>query len=126
MPISYDNCSNNTSQSSSSIGDVAYASQVMRARPMPSSINTKPTPVSHSGTIQAVQFSRTWMRPCSAPALAVTAACDGAADGRGASTRGVIDVSGGALRAGSMSRSEEHTSELQSRLHLVCRLLLEK
>src|SRR2546422_5017206 len=29
------------------------------------------------------------------------------------------------LRAG-LERSEEHTSELQSRLHLVCRLLLEK
>src|SRR5205809_1416519 len=29
-------------------------------------------------------------------------------------------------RAESESRSEEHTSELQSRLHLVCRLLLEK
>src|SRR5216684_5449962 len=30
-------------------------------------------------------------------------------------------------RAGSaVARSEEHTSELQSRLHLVCRLLLEK
>src|SRR2546422_11240133 len=28
--------------------------------------------------------------------------------------------------ARSCSRSEEHTSELQSRLHLVCRLLLEK
>src|SRR5216684_5647652 len=28
--------------------------------------------------------------------------------------------------AGAGSRSEEHTSELQSRLHLVCRLLLEK
>ena len=27
---------------------------------------------------------------------------------------------------GNFSRSEEHTSELQSRLHLVCRLLLEK
>src|SRR5687768_18023011 len=27
---------------------------------------------------------------------------------------------------GSAARSEEHTSELQSRLHLVCRLLLEK
>src|SRR5205809_5060445 len=27
---------------------------------------------------------------------------------------------------GEMFRSEEHTSELQSRLHLVCRLLLEK
>src|SRR5687768_17902673 len=26
----------------------------------------------------------------------------------------------------SFTRSEEHTSELQSRLHLVCRLLLEK
>src|SRR2546422_8028367 len=32
------------------------------------------------------------------------------------------------LREGSQpgGRSEEHTSELQSRLHLVCRLLLEK
>src|SRR2546422_6365100 len=28
--------------------------------------------------------------------------------------------------AGDPPRSEEHTSELQSRLHLVCRLLLEK
>src|SRR2546429_6083327 len=27
---------------------------------------------------------------------------------------------------GAQNRSEEHTSELQSRLHLVCRLLLEK
>src|SRR2546422_5444403 len=36
----------------------------------------------------------------------------------------------GAARAraqeGARVRSEEHTSELQSRLHLVCRLLLEK
>src|SRR5256884_1958834 len=30
------------------------------------------------------------------------------------------------LAYGSLYRSEEHTSELQSRLHLVCRLLLEK
>src|SRR2546422_4621532 len=29
-------------------------------------------------------------------------------------------------RRGQAARSEEHTSELQSRLHLVCRLLLEK
>src|SRR5687768_18440872 len=29
-------------------------------------------------------------------------------------------------RDGGVLRSEEHTSELQSRLHLVCRLLLEK
>src|SRR5687768_18256394 len=31
-----------------------------------------------------------------------------------------------ALRRNWLVRSEEHTSELQSRLHLVCRLLLEK
>src|SRR2546422_6665992 len=31
-----------------------------------------------------------------------------------------------ALDRGQVERSEEHTSELQSRLHLVCRLLLEK
>src|SRR2546422_4947553 len=30
------------------------------------------------------------------------------------------------VRATVTNRSEEHTSELQSRLHLVCRLLLEK
>src|SRR3989449_6123395 len=30
------------------------------------------------------------------------------------------------LAHGDLKRSEEHTSELQSRLHLVCRLLLEK
>src|SRR2546429_7219116 len=31
-----------------------------------------------------------------------------------------------AFQAPGQARSEEHTSELQSRLHLVCRLLLEK
>src|SRR5262245_64668944 len=31
-----------------------------------------------------------------------------------------------ALEAGDVARSEEHTSELQSLRHLVCRLLLEK
>src|ERR1035441_257969 len=37
-----------------------------------------------------------------------------------ASTRGVM------VKSPSLSRSEEHTSELQSLRHLVCRLLLEK
>src|SRR2546422_7814691 len=36
------------------------------------------------------------------------------------------DVYPGERRAPVEARSEEHTSELQSRLHLVCRLLLEK
>src|SRR5687768_17729158 len=35
------------------------------------------------------------------------------------------DISRAALEV-ARTRSEEHTSELQSRLHLVCRLLLEK
>src|ERR1035438_10910865 len=35
-------------------------------------------------------------------------------------------VHGGARVAGRQARSEEHTSELQSLRHLVCRLLLEK
>src|SRR2546422_11460667 len=35
-------------------------------------------------------------------------------------------ISASCCRASASSRSEEHTSELQSRLHLVCRLLLEK
>src|SRR2546422_6485123 len=34
--------------------------------------------------------------------------------------------SASSLASVSVLRSEEHTSELQSRLHLVCRLLLEK
>src|SRR2546422_3590934 len=40
---------------------------------------------------------------------------------RGPARRGT-----GSTSAGRGGRSEEHTSELQSRLHLVCRLLLEK
>src|SRR2546429_5287475 len=47
--------------------------------------------------------------------------------------RSATDVSGFDLtygvreiEAADVGRSEEHTSELQSRLHLVCRLLLEK
>src|SRR2546422_6702482 len=35
-------------------------------------------------------------------------------------------MAGGSFAAARAMRSEEHTSELQSRLHLVCRLLLEK
>ena len=48
-----------------------------------------------------------------------------AIDGDGANGIVEIKVSGNSIvKQG--SRSEEHTSELQSRLHLVCRLLLEK
>src|SRR3712207_7800373 len=39
---------------------------------------------------------------------------------------GSCDVKGELLRPKKQTRSEEHTSELQSRQYLVCRLLLEK
>src|SRR6266581_4480129 len=41
------------------------------------------------------------------------------------STRWLVNT-GSRFRSWTMSRSEEHTSELQSPVHLVCRLLLEK
>src|SRR2546422_1468175 len=40
--------------------------------------------------------------------------------------RGVPNLSDIQFMCDILRRSEEHTSELQSRLHLVCRLLLEK
>src|SRR3989449_4995047 len=39
---------------------------------------------------------------------------------------GLCKGKGGSMHLVDAERSEEHTSELQSRLHLVCRLLLEK
>src|SRR3989449_4392233 len=49
----------------------------------------------------------------------------GGAEGRPVGSR-ESPRSQGRPDAGPLPRSEEHTSELQSRLHLVCRLLLEK
>src|SRR2546422_2448337 len=45
------------------------------------------------------------------------------AHGLGIHLNGLLEVG---LSGVGPARSEEHTSELQSRLHLVCRLLLEK
>src|SRR2546422_1615454 len=46
----------------------------------------------------------------------------GLGSSRANAATGVFLIKNGVI----VSRSEEHTSELQSRLHLVCRLLLEK
>src|SRR2546429_5117394 len=66
-------------------------------------------------------------------ALPISALAPGAprrrlAPPRGARRRRRGDARGARARrpAQAAPRSEEHTSELQSRLHLVCRLLLEK
>src|SRR2546429_3381631 len=45
---------------------------------------------------------------------------------RGCCPRGPLRPVRAGRRQAGRCRSEEHTSELQSRLHLVCRLLLEK
>src|SRR3989442_10623265 len=46
--------------------------------------------------------------------------------GRVEAANAFLGLLGSAERADAGERSEEHTSELQSRPHLVCRLLLEK
>src|SRR5256884_3677082 len=46
--------------------------------------------------------------------------------GRFYTATGVSFAEGNNRKQAGITRSEEHTSELQSRLHLVCRLLLEK
>src|SRR3989442_13746441 len=60
-----------------------------------------------------------WLRKCSCPRCSTTTAARFATKPTAATPS-----SRGRLRG--ESRSEEHTSELQSRPHLVCRLLLEK
>src|SRR2546422_6192068 len=77
-----------------------------RQRPSPSPRSVRESPVSR----RAANTGTT------ARSSAAAAKCSGGA-------------SGAAVRANQprgRERSEEHTSELQSRLHLVCRLLLEK
>src|SRR2546422_8083505 len=63
-----------------------------------------------------------WIVPVDGPARARSFALDLTA------TAGPMPIASGVLVASVSGdvRSEEHTSELQSRLHLVCRLLLEK
>src|SRR2546429_4276357 len=51
---------------------------------------------------------------------------DRRADGDREQGAGAAEADGLRIGATVVGRSEEHTSELQSRLHLVCRLLLEK
>src|SRR2546422_3750731 len=59
-----------------------------------------------------------------APARAKLQAADGPALGPKTPVISIVEFSD--LQCPHCKRSEEHTSELQSRLHLVCRLLLEK
>src|SRR2546422_7796345 len=59
-------------------------------------------------------------------ALPISSRSAGERSSASAPTRSRRSEFAGRSRTSGSSRSEEHTSELQSRLHLVCRLLLEK
>src|SRR5438309_11111126 len=76
---------------------------LMIRRPPRSTLFPYTTLFRSSGSRSAAPLLHNARRPC---ATATTAACHRPAGRRG--------------------RSEEHTSELQSQFHLVCRLLLEK
>src|SRR2546422_6392590 len=73
-------------------------------------------PTTPSGAITGAPFAT----PSSEP-RAIRSVCE-CGEAPTATTRASIRRAGACLS----TRSEEHTSELQSRLHLVCRLLLEK
>src|SRR2546429_6186799 len=73
----------------------------------------------------------TLFRSCAASAILHSSkkrpATPGVGPGSNTSPKICVMAFGRSVRARSNPRrSEEHTSELQSRLHLVCRLLLEK
>src|SRR5439155_6646190 len=77
-----------------------------------------PPPSSSGGPEYALEIS--WVTPKASPDTHPYYGC-----GQKASSPAVV-VSQDHGRARRLLRSEEHTSELQSRGHLVCRLLLEK
>src|SRR2546429_4678017 len=59
-------------------------------------------------------------------ALPISSISQTASQARGVVCREAANAATSAVTPMATFRSEEHTSELQSRLHLVCRLLLEK
>src|SRR5687768_18269124 len=65
-------------------------------------------------------------RRAAAPVLVARASIGTCRSTARARPAGRLDRGAARPRALVRTRSEEHTSELQSRLHLVCRLLLEK
>src|SRR2546422_7800947 len=75
--------------------------------------NTRPFEGNQGGTMTDKTGKKIWF-------------ITGAARGMGVDFAKAALAAGHTVVATGRDRSEEHTSELQSRLHLVCRLLLEK
>src|SRR5690606_41356987 len=87
-----------------------------------------PTPFPYTTLFRSCRHPTT--RRCARPAISASGSMLVVSTGRGrrpcaaAARRGPMRPGGS--WSGSRARSEEHTSELQSRENLVCRLLLEK
>src|SRR5690625_1057085 len=107
----------------------APSSPRMKATPVPESASTPDVPVIDEPTITAAVDD----------ALAAISAASGTAELKqvriahvgdagvlSRANRAIKDLPKDQKAAAGKLRSEEHTSELQSRGHLVCRLLLEK
>src|SRR5687768_17464240 len=101
------------------------------ARSAPDISKTTPTPfpsfcsANHAGTSSASSTFTTASAP-SVRASSIRKDTWSEAKSRPAPNAFAIAIVKRPTGAGRLFRSEEHTSELQSRLHLVCRLLLEK
>src|SRR5437763_11221430 len=84
------------------------------------------------GDVDKQQSTQTWLKlrearrlPQAAPIVGWTIDPRNVMRPPAGITRVILDTPGG-LRGSELARSEEHTSELQSPMYLVCRLLLEK
>src|SRR5205809_5323412 len=94
--------------------------------------NTSPTNIYTLSLHDALPISNEPSKHSAAPVIRNKTRCGHFADVADVFLREVVDQKdigniSEVAAAGFVSyRSEEHTSELQSRLHLVCRLLLEK
>src|SRR2546429_4306522 len=96
-----------------SVDSAVHADAVALGTPEPEvtfeSLDGKDVPLSeYKGKVVLVNFWATWCEPCQIE------------------IPWLIEMQQKYSSKGFIVRSEEHTSELQSRLHLVCRLLLEK
>src|SRR5699024_11676907 len=103
---------------------------VSKRKPSAAQLPTRPPVSDRRSTTVTSRPSRARSAAVAKPAIpppAMTTGPSDAARGCPPDDRRVTGWSGQACApAGPRSRSEEHTSELQSRFDLVCRLLLEK
>src|SRR3712207_8039328 len=76
--------------------------------------------------ISGIGISSRSAGPFSRSPASCSARAGGTTNRRAAASRGLLRACCSFLALSIRSRSEEHTSELQSRQYLVCRLLLEK